>query len=265
MRTPLALIVRIELIKFLKRKDFVAILGIVCIGFIFALNMRGEGYTGAENQSAVFWVTTQLLTVTSLFIGPIIMAFIGTQMLSSEIDNNSILLFNSRIRNREKMYFGKSIAMVLIGMLFFIVSVGILFVIYLVCTDDSTRYVTGKILGNNTLDLILVMFMNYVYAFFFVPQLTLFLGSKFKPLVSVIFAFGVSLFFGNTGTLPLVKYFNPMYYVVRLANDVASTTEIIHIDVSERVFCVLAQLALCIAVCLVFNLLGAQQLKERDL
>ena len=43
MKTPLALIVRIELIKFLKRKDFVAILGIVCIGFIFALNMRGEG------------------------------------------------------------------------------------------------------------------------------------------------------------------------------------------------------------------------------
>ena len=82
MKTPLALIVRIELIKFLKRKDFVAILGIVCIGFIFALNMRGEGYTGAENQSAVFWVTTQLLTVTSLFIGPIIMAFIGTQTVS---------------------------------------------------------------------------------------------------------------------------------------------------------------------------------------
>lgn len=117
-KIPLSLMIRTELLKFFKRSDYIAVIGFVCIGLIFALNMRGDSYTGVQNQNALFWVTVQMLTTTTLFIGPVIMSFIGTQMLASEIDNKSILLFTVRIRNRKKMYVGKSLALLLIGMLF---------------------------------------------------------------------------------------------------------------------------------------------------
>lgn len=54
MKTSIFLIIKIELLKFLKRSDWVSIIGFVCIGFIFALNMRGEGYRGVEDQNALF-------------------------------------------------------------------------------------------------------------------------------------------------------------------------------------------------------------------
>ena len=74
VKTSTLLIIKIEIIKFLKRKDIIAILGIVAIGFIYALRMD-ETYVGTKNQSAIFWVVLQLLNTTALFIGPVIMSF----------------------------------------------------------------------------------------------------------------------------------------------------------------------------------------------
>lgn len=265
VKTSILLIIKIEIIKFFKRNDIIAILGIVSIGFIYALGMRGEGYVGTKDQSAIFWVGVQLLTTTALFIGPVIMSFIGTQMLSSEIDNNSILLFNARFRNREKMYYGKSISLAIISTLLFFISVGVLFIIYFLITDSSTMYVSGKAFGNNTLDLICIIFMIYVYSFFFFPQLSLFLGVRFKPLITIVLTFCVALFCNNVATSSIIKYFNPMQYIVRLADEVASTTEIVYVSSTERLFCVSTQVILCIALCLMFNILGAKRFKERDL
>lgn len=264
-KIPLSLMIRTELLKFFKRSDYIAVIGFVCIGLIFALNMRGDSYTGVQNQNALFWVTVQMLTTTTLFIGPVIMSFIGTQMLASEIDNKSILLFTVRIRNRKKMYVGKSLALLLIGMLFFLASTVILFIIYFLAGDADSVYISGKLAGNNVVDLLLVLFMNYLFAFLLIPQMALCLGAWMKPLVTVIMAFVVTLVCNNTGTLPVIKYFNPMYYIVRLANDVAATTDVVEISGSDRVFCVLTQLALICAYCLLFHFLGAQKLKERDL
>lgn len=265
MKTSIFLIIKIELLKFLKRSDWVSIIGFVCIGFIFALNMRGEGYRGVEDQNALFWVVTQLLTTTTLFIGPVIMAFVGTQMLSSEIDNKSILLFSSRIQNRAKMYIGKSIALVIVSLLFFLLSVGILSAIYFLFTDKDSAYVSGTFFGNNVPELFLILIMNYVFTFLFIPQLALFLGAWLKPLVTIIAVFGITLVCTNTGTLDGVKYFNPMYYMVRMSNDVVSTTEAVAVKASESVFCICMQLILCIMLCLLFALVGAKRMRERDL
>lgn len=265
VKTSTLLIIKIEIIKFLKRKDIIAILGIVAIGFIYALRMD-ETYVGTKNQSAIFWVVLQLLNTTALFIGPVIMSFIGTQMLSSEIDNNSILLFNSRYRNREKMYYGKSISLVIISTLIFLISVGVLFVIYFfVIPDSNTIYVTGKVFGNNTPDLVCTLFMIYVYTFFFFPQLSLFLGVRFKPMITIVLSFCVTLFCNNVATFSIIKYFNPMTYVVRLADKVSTTTDIVNVNNSERLFYVIGQLTLSLALCLMFDILGAKRFKEKDL
>lgn len=265
MRTPLLRIIKIELIKFFKRNDLLSVLGIIAMGFIFALNMRGDTYTGVENQNALFWVTAELLTTTILFICPVVMSFVGTQILSTEIDNGSIMLFNFRIRNREKIYHSKSIALIIISTIYFFISVGLLFLIYFVVADNNTLYVSGKFMGNNALELVCILFMIYMYAFFFIPQVSLYLGTKFKPLITIVLTFCVALFCNNVATKSTIRYFNPMQYVVRLANDVVSTTEIVHVDSGERLFCVLAQLILCVAFLLLFNSLGARTFSQKDL
>lgn len=265
MKISVLRIIKIEIIKFLKRNDLVAVLGIVAVGFIYALSMRGDTYTGVENQNALFWVTAELLTTTILFIGPVIMSFVGTQMISAEIENKSILLFNVRIRNREKMYLGKSIALIFISLLYFFMSVGILFAIYFLIADNNSLYVSGKFIGNNALELVCILFMVYMYAFFFLSQLSLFLGVRFKPLVTIVLTFCVTLFCNNVATYSLIRYFNPMQYVVRLADNVASTTEYIDVSCEERMFCVLSQFILCIVFFLLFNYFGAKKLNEKDL
>lgn len=265
MKTSIWLIVKIELIKFFKRNDLIAVLGIVAIGFIYALSMRGNSYTGVENQNALFWVTAELLTTTVLFICPVIMSFVGTQMLSTEIENNSISLFNVRVRNREKMYYGKSIALIIICTLFFFLSIGALFVIYFLIANNDTIYVSGTVTGNNARELICILFLIYMYSFFFIPQMSFCLGVKFKPLVTIVLTFCVTLFCNNVATYSVIRYFNPMQYVVRLADDVASTTEMLFISGEERMFCVLAQIILCGVYFFIFNLCGVKAFGEKDL
>lgn len=265
MKTSILLIIKIEIIKFFKRYDIVSVLGIAAVGFIYALSMHGDSYVGVENQNALFWVTVQLLTTTVLFIGPVIMSFVGTQMLSSEIDNNSILLFNIRIRNREKIYYGKSIALVIISVIYFMISIGVLFIIYFLITDSNTLYVSGKLIGNNATELICILFMIYIYDFFFLPQFSLFLGVTFKPIITIVLTFCATLFCNNIATSTIIRYFNPMQYIVRLADEIASTTENVNVSNAERLFCVLSQLILCVAFFLLFNLFGAKKFNERDL
>ena len=265
MKTSVWLIIKIELIKFFKRNDILAVMGIVAVGFIYALSMRGNAYIGVENQNALFWVTAELLTTTVLFICPVVMAFVGTQMLSTEIDNNSISLFNVRIRNREKMYYGKSIALMIICTLFFFISIGVLFTIYFFIADNNTIYVSGTFIGNNAWELICILFLIYMYSFFFIPQMSFCLGIKFKPLVTIVLTFCVTLFCNNVATYSVIRYFNPMQYVVRLADDVASTTEVVQISSNERIFCVLAQIVLCGVYFIIFNFCGVKAFKEKDL
>lgn len=123
----------------------------------------------------------------------------------------------------------------------------------------------GNFFGNNVPELFLILIMNYVFTFLFIPQLALFLGAWLKPLVTIIAVFGITLVCTNTGTLDGVKYFNPMYYMVRMSNDVVSTTEAVAVKASESVFCICMQLILCIMLCLLFALVGAKRMRERDL
>jgi len=265
MKLSMWLLIKIELIKFFKRSDLLAVAGIAAVGLIYAFGMNGNTYTGTENQNALFWVMLQLLITTSLFIGPVIMSFVGTQMLSTEIENNSILLFNVRIRNREKLYFAKSIALVIICTLFFLISVGVLFAIYFLIADNGSIYASGTLVGNNAVELLWILFLIYMYEFFFIPQISFCLGVKFKPLVTIVLTFCVTFFCNNVARDGVIKYFNPMMYMIRLADEVANTTEVVYVSGEEKLFCVLAEIILCGVYLMIFHLRGVKAFKEKDL
>lgn len=258
-------IVKIELLKFLKRNDILAVAVIVAIGFIYAIGMRNEIYDGVANQNALFWITLQLVTTTILFIGPVVTAFLGTQMLSSEIDNKSISLFTVRIRNRRNIFIGKSLALQMITAVFFVFTLAVMLAIYYGIANNGSIYVSGKIFENNVEDLLCLLFLIYMYTFFFIPQFALCIGTKFKPIITIVISFIVSLICNHVLTYSFVKYINPMNYIYQLANDVLDTTETISISSTELFKCVLIQFLLCMLYYVIFVLVGTKSFEGKEL
>ncbi len=258
-------IVKIELLKFFKRNDILAVAVIVAIGFIYAIGMRNEIYDGVENQNALFWVTLQLVTTTVLFIGPVVTAFLGTQMLSSEIDNKSISLFTVRIRNRKNIFIGKSLALQIITVVFFLFTIIVMLAIYYGIANNGSVYVSGQLFGNNVSDLLCVLFLIYMYTFFFIPQFALCIGTRFKPIITIVISFVASLVCNHVLTYSFVKYINPMNYIYQLSNDVLETTEMLSISSAERVRCVVIQFLLCMFYYVVFMVYGIKSFEGKEL
>ena len=265
MSVSMLSIVKAELNKCLKRYDLITILGVVAIGFVYAIGMRGDSYTGVENQNALFWVTAEMLTSTILFICPLVMAFLGAQMLASEIDNNSIQLLNLRVRNRKKLFWGKSISLIIICTSIYVISIVILFAVYFIIPNKDTIYVSGTFTGNNVAELIIVLFLLYLYSFFFIPQIALCLGTKFKPMVTMVITFCITLVCNNVANYGLVRYLNPMQYVVKMGNDVVATTERCVVDLNTKMFCIVMQMLIVAMYCVVSGCYAARSFAKRDL
>lgn len=265
MRVSVLMIIKIELSKFLKRGDLLAIAGMVAVAFICAIGMRQDIYTGVENQNALFWTSIQMVTTTALFIGPVVMAFLGTQMLSSEIDNKSILLFTVRIRDRFKIYIGKSIALMIISIIFYIFTLVMMVGIYFGIANNGGKYVSGTLTGNNVRELLSIIILIFMYTFFFIPQFTLMIGTKFKPLISIVMAFIVTLVCNHVATYSFIKYINPMNYVYHLSNHVLETTEALSISTMELITCVMMQMLLCLTYYAFFVFEGARIFEGEDL
>jgi len=265
MKISLWLIIKIELMKFMKRNDLLSVTGIVSIGLIYAIGMRNETYTGVENQDALFWIALQFITVTVLFIGPVVTAFLGTQMLSSEVDNKSISLFTVRIRNRKKLYIGKSLALMIISSVFFAISVSVMMVIYFFIANSGNKFVSGKLTGNNADDLLCIMLLVFMYAFFFIPQFALSVGVKLKPLLTIVISFLVALVCNHVLTYSFLKYLNPMSYIYSLSDHVLETTEAVAIDSGDRAVWVIMQILLCCIYYILFTIKGIKAFEGKDL
>ena len=264
MKISILHIIKIELLKFLKRNDILAVAVIVAIGFIYAIGMRNEMYEGVKNQNALFWITLQLVTTTVLFIGPVVTAFLGTQMLSGEIDNKSISLFTVRIRNRRNLFIGKSLALHVITAVFFVITIIVMLAIYFGIANNGSIYTSGKIFGNNVADLLCLLLLIYMYTFFFIPQLALCIGTRYKPIITIVISFVASLVCNHVLTYSFVKYINPMNYIYQLSEDVLETTEVLSISSTGRGKCVLIQLLLCMLYYVVFMVLGTKSFEGRE-
>lgn len=265
MKISVLHIVKIELLKFIKRNDIFAVAVIVAIGFIYAIGMRNEVYDGVKNQNALFWITLQLLTTTVLFIGPVVTAFLGTQMLSSEIDNKSISLFTIRIRNRRNIYIAKSVALQIVTIVFFVFTILVMLGIYYGIANNGSIYVSGTIFGNNRYDLLCVLLLIYMYTFFFIPQFALCIGTRFKPVITIVISFVASLVCNHVLTYSFVKYINPMNYIYQLSNDVLETTEVINISNSDKISCVVIQFLLCTFYYFLFMIIGIKSFEGKEL
>ena len=213
MRIPVTRIIKIELKKFIKRSDMIVIFGLVVIAFFYTINI--ENSIGTETgQSVLYWLANQMMLINALFIGPVIMSYIGAQFLAAEIDNGSVMLFEEKIRNRTKTYIGKNIAMIIVSTGLFVISGLIMFALYLYLIAKDSSFVSGIVVGKNEAELILLLIFIYSYTFFFIPQISFFLGTRFKPLPAIIICTGVVLLCNYALTFVPFKYINPYWGVM---------------------------------------------------
>ena len=219
MKVTVRKIVTIELMKFFKRADMIVVLGLIVISFFYAVNME-QSVGGQENQSALYWVTNQMMLITALFIGPVIMSYIGSQFLAVEIDNGSIMLFEEKIRNRRRLYLGKNIAMTIICTMLFLLCAGIMIGFYFLLIDRNIVFVSGKFFGANAREQITLLLYIYTYTFFFVPQMSFFLGTIFKPLSVIVISTGIVLLCNYVFNFSPLKYMNPFWGIMCLTDRV---------------------------------------------
>lgn len=261
MKISIWQIIKIELMKFLRRRDIFAVFAIVAMTFIYAIGMRDESFKGTENQNALLWLVVQLLTSTVLFIGPVVCAFIGTQMLSSEIDNGSISLFTVRVRNRKKLYLAKSISLIIISVIFFLFTVLVLLGVYAWIVSSGSKFVSGTLTGNNVGALLGMGFMVFLFTYFLMPQFALFVGIKLKPLMAIVAAFGLTVICNHVLTYTFIKYVNPMSYIYTLAYDVLETTDVVVMEPGFVLKTVMGQVFVSI---IYFVLLTVKGMKSFD-
>ncbi|WMJ89084.1 ABC transporter permease [Anaerocolumna sp. MB42-C2] len=265
MKTPIKLIWKVEILKLIKRNDYLSMLAILGIGILFAASAMSNSYVGPTGQNALFWAVTQILNASIFFIAPIIMAFAGTRILSTELENGSISLLNYRIRNRKNMYIGKSLAITSFSVLIFLVSSASNIFFYYVFVCQNQQYATVDFIGENAQLLSYVLIATFFSSYFLVVQYALFLGTYLKPTLTIGCVFFTVLVVHNTFNLPLIRYFNPWYYIIELSNDVVNTTDKINTQGININSLFISHIVLCIGYAIIFNLLGMKKLEKRDL
>ncbi|MBU3110229.1 hypothetical protein [Clostridium lacusfryxellense] len=258
-------IYKIEIFKLIKRKDWLALLALVAISLLLGVAVLSKSYKGPINQSALFWTSSQIINSTSLFITPMIFAFIGSRILASEIEDGSILLYTIRFRNRMKIYLGKSLAIISFATIAFLMDFIINIAIYYVFVCQNPSIGTGKFLGINTLSLVIVTLALYVATFILIAQFSLFLGAFFKPAAVIGIIFATALVVMNTTKVPYFRNLNPMYYVVRINDVVLDKTSQIVVNYSEKLNLFFLLVLLSVIYIIIFNILAVKKLEKSDL
>jgi ABC-type transport system involved in multi-copper enzyme maturation permease subunit len=265
MKTSFFTIYKIEVIKLIKRKDWLALMALVGISILFGAAVISNGYKGISNQSALFWIYTQAFNSSALCFTPLVFAFVASRILASEIENGSILLYTNRYRNRGRLYLAKSLALTSFTAITFLAMCLVNMAVYYILVVQNPAIASGQFFGENTAMLFWGLFTLYLSSFILASQLSLFLSVFCKPTPIIGIMFVVVLVLHNTFKIPLLYNLNPWYYVVRIGNDIAATTKKVTVNYSE-VSSLLIAFVLLTAICVIlFNLLGKRKFQKMDL
>lgn len=206
----------IEMKKFIKKKDWISILAIASIGILFASSSLSGTYTGPKNQSALYWLVSQIFNSVVLFIIPFVMAFMGTRMLATELEETSLKLYIERIQDKRNIYLSKILAFTIYSILVYIITLVFQFGLYQIAVIREPVYFSGNLSGANTMQLILSLFLLWASSFYLPGLLTFMLGTKIKPIAVMGLTMGLVFILRNAFRSPILEWLNPWTYIVKL-------------------------------------------------
>lgn len=220
-------LVKIELSKIVKRKDFLLMLSMIFIPVMYsiglAMNSKSFTYVGEQKVSGLGFASEMYTFVYMCFVYFIILSVGVIRSLKGEIENKSIQLYVQRINNRKKIFFAKSMAyhILLIGstVIFILISL-ICFYLFVVGREDIAVLdlcSQGEFLYcvSNIISILLCFVFTINVSMFFCAY-----RKSFEAMGMFIFMW---LAFMYLKQLAYIKYFVPIYYVEKIVNaDVGS-------------------------------------------
>lgn len=215
-------LVKIELIKIIKHKDFLLMISMLFIPVMYsvglAMNSKSFTYVGDKKVSGLAFASEMYTFVYMCFIYFIILSVCVIRSLKGEIENKSIQLYTQRINNRKKMYLAKNFAyliLVAITALIFIITSIICFYLFMIRRVDIA---VPEFCRNGELLYYFVKILAILLCFIFTVNISLFLGAYRKSFQAMgIFIF-IWLSFMYLKEFFYVKYFVPIYYVEKIVN-----------------------------------------------
>lgn len=265
MKNNIWTVYKIELEKLIKRKDFLALLALIAVNLYFGITTLSSVYTGVSNQSAIYWLCTQIFNSSTLLINAMIFAFIGSKTLATEVESGSILLYTIRIKDRKSIYIGKSLALLTFVTLSFIFICLFNIIIYYIMVTNNANVASNSFLGNNTMYIVITIIMIYFSSFILVSQFALSLGSFLKSSQVIGITFIITLLCHNALKVPIIIYFNPWYYIKEFSKETIYVTEKVVINFSDKGLLVLHFSILCCVSLLLFNIFAINKLEKKEI
>lgn len=223
-------LVRIELYKIIKRKDFLLMLSMIFIPIMYgvglASNSHSFSYDGTSKVTALGYASEMMVFVYMCFIYFVILSVCVIRSLKGEVENKSILLYVQRINNRKIIYFSKMMAygilQLIITAIFILVSV-ICYKVFLVQRKDIA---SGLFYQNDEMVQIICTVIAILLCFIFTITVSLFLSAwlkSFQAMGVFIFLWLGLMYVKEFG---LIKYLAPIYYVENIIDSSTSINSV---------------------------------------
>lgn len=215
-------LVRIELTKIVKRKDFLLMISMIFIPIMYsiglAMNSKSFTYVGKQKVYGLSFASEMYTFVYMCFIYFVILSVCVVRSLKGEIENKSIQLYAQRVNNRKRLYLAKNIAYVALvvgnAFAFIIISIACFYLFLIRRTDIAVSHLFKR--GE-----ILYCFVNItaiLLCFVFTVNISLFLSAYRKSFEAMgIFVF-IWLAFMYLKEFSYIQYFVPIYYVEKIVN-----------------------------------------------
>ncbi len=210
-------LVRIELYKIVKRKDFWLMLSMIFIPIMYAVGLASNSssftYEGDGKVSAFGYASEMMIFVYMCFIYFIILSVCVIRSLKGEIENKSLLLYAQRVNNRKKIYSAKWTAYVILLFLIFAIFLMVSVAFYEIFLSGRGDIASGRLLQEGEAQRIVCSIASVLLCFIFTVSVALALGAYLKSFQ----AMGVYIFFWlglmYIKEFTLVKYLAPIHYV----------------------------------------------------
>lgn len=253
-------LVRIELYKIIKRKDFWLMLSMIFIPIMYAVglasNSQSFSYEGADKVTAIGYASEMMVFVYMCFIYFVILSVCVVRSLKGEIENKSLLLYSQRINNRKKIYFSKMIAFVLLLLVITAIFILVSLVCYKTFLIHRPDIASGMIYQSKELVQTGCILFSIFLCFVFTISVALALSSWLKSFQ----AMGVYIFLWlglmYIKEFSVVKYLAPVHYVEKI---IASTKN--SYSVQQLVYLTM----LVVAVSVICTIAGCRKFVRRDL
>lgn len=253
-------LIRIELYKILKRKDFLFLNSMILIPLFYAIGSAMESsiitYEGSTKTYGLKFCVEMYSFIYMVFIYFFILAMFVIRSLRGELENKSIRLYVQRINNRRKIYLSKNISMVIaftgVTIFFFLISL-IAFYIFVIQREDIA---TATFVVSSELGLLIAtsfsIYLYFIWSIFYSYMLSAYMKSGTALGLYVL----TIVFWVYLKEFPYVKYLSPAYY----------TQSIIDYSSSYPVTSIILQTFLVIiGYCIVFYYLGRNKFEKSDI